>query len=431
MAIEVIDLFHLYKVKGEMVPALRGLNLQVPAGEICVVRGPNGSGKSTLVEILSGRLQPSAARVTVEGSLRLLRQQGNILLELTVAEYLALASTNVDELLSDWNLSELSDVRIENISPGIAQLVAAIAVLASNPTVLLADEPAASLSTEASEMLYRRMSDYCRSKKITLLLVTHDTAAEAFADRVVRISDGRIGEEWEPGGIEKTVVDRHGWLRLPRELDLDLPALSDLTTSAESISLRGLKPKLNTSNSVSRVIDENSIRIYCSGLNTGFNNESTIKNLSFEVFGGSLTALIGPAGSGKSTLLRTIAGQHEIWSGELNIFGTIKLFEKVVEGSLSAVEAGASAEWIERLGITEFSDRPMSRLSGGQRQKSLLAIALSSSSDILMLDEPTSALDEENRDLVMRILAEQSNRTVIYTTNDFTIAEYADQVVSL
>lgn len=431
MAIEVTDLFHLYKVKGEMVPALRGLNLQVPTGEICVIRGPNGSGKSTLVEILSGRLKPSAGKFTVSGSLRLLRQQGNTLPELSVGEYLALATANVDAVLGEWELSDLRDVRIANISPGIAQLVAAISVLASNPTVLLADEPAASLSIEASEMLYRRMTEYCRTHNITLLLVTHDTAAESFADRVVRISDGRIGEEWVPGESEKTVVDQHGWLRIPQNFKLDLPALTDLSLLSEAIEVRGLKPKLIEDENSSRSIDKSMARISCEDLATGFASETLFSGVTFEIFSGSLTAVLGGAGSGKTTLLRVITGQQEIWAGNLNVNGTVKLFEKIVEGSLSVQEAGASTEWVERLGLSEYATRPMNRLSGGQRQKSLLAIALSSSSDVLLLDDPTNALDEENRDLVMQILREQSQRTIVFTTNDLAISRYADQVVSL
>ena len=414
-----------------MVPALRGLNLQVPTGEICVIRGPNGSGKSTLVEILSGRLKPSAGKFTVSGSLRLLRQQGNTLPELSVGEYLALATANVDAVLGEWELSDLRDVRIANISPGIAQLVAAISVLASNPTVLLADEPAASLSIEASEMLYRRMTEYCRTHNITLLLVTHDTAAESFADRVVRISDGRIGEEWVPGESEKTVVDQHGWLRIPQNFKLDLPALTDLSLLSEAIEVRGLKPKLIEDENSSRSIDKSMARISCEDLATGFASETLFSGVTFEIFSGSLTAVLGGAGSGKTTLLRVITGQQEIWAGNLNVNGTVKLFEKIVEGSLSVQEAGASTEWVERLGLSEYATRPMNRLSGGQRQKSLLAIALSSSSDVLLLDDPTNALDEENRDLVMQILREQSQRTIVFTTNDLAISRYADQVVSL
>jgi ABC-type multidrug transport system ATPase subunit len=414
-----------------MVPALRGLSLQVPSGEICVIRGPNGSGKSTLVEILSGGLQPSAGRVSVTGSLRLLRQQGNILPELTVGEYLSLASQNVDSLLGDWDLAELRDARMATISSGNAQLVAAIAVLASEPAVLLADEPAASLSIAASENLYQRMTDYCRSKNITLLLVTHDQAAEAFADRVVRISDGRIGEEWQPGTSEKTVIDKHGWLRIPPSFAVEFPALTEIKLLTDSLELVGLAPKLATNKFLKREVKQELVRIECQDLATGFNNEAVFNSVSFTAFSGSLTAIHGGAGSGKTTVLRTITGQQDIWSGKLDVTGEVKFFEQVVEGLLSVQEAGASPEWIARLGLEDYANRPMNRLSGGQRQKSLLAIALSSISEILLLDEPTNALDVENRDLIMQILGEQSARTIIFTTNDSDISQHADQVVLL
>jgi ABC-type lipoprotein export system ATPase subunit len=145
----------------------------------------------------------------------------------------------------------------------------------------------------------------------------------------------------------------------------------------------------------------------------------------------SFVAVSGPSGAGKSLLLQAIAGSQEIVSGEVTVYGTCALFAQHVGLALSVREAGAHDEWIDRLGLHEFADRPMDTLSGGQRQKSLLAIALSSDAQIVLLDDPTGALDEENRELVIGILQSQSARTIIVASNDELIVESADVKISL
>jgi ABC-type multidrug transport system ATPase subunit len=89
-------------------------------------------------------------------------------------------------------------------------------------------------------MLYRRITDHCREHNVTLILVTHDKAAEEFADRIVRINDGRISEQWLPGQDEQTLVDRHGWLRLPRDHKVVVPAAVTIVANDDALSVTGL-----------------------------------------------------------------------------------------------------------------------------------------------------------------------------------------------
>ena len=241
MTINLHDVLHLYPSPSGMVPALRGLNFTVPDGEICIVRGANGSGKSTLVEILAGSLKPSAGEVTVDGTIRLVRQFGNVLPELTVREYLDLSGHNADVIVSEWDLADLEHLRMSQVSRGTSQLIAIAAVLAAHPSILLADEPAASLSVAESEILYRRITQHCRANNITLVLVTHDVAAEQFADRVVRLSDGRMSEQWLPGAPEKSIIDRHGWLRLARDSGIKLPSVTRFQTNGADLVLTELE----------------------------------------------------------------------------------------------------------------------------------------------------------------------------------------------
>ena len=429
--IDVKDVFHLYAGKDTSVPALRGLNLQVNSGEILIVRGPNGSGKSTLIEILAGAIRPSSGQVQVSGSLRLLRQQGNVLPELTVAEYLEIATNDVDELLAAWGLLDLKIKKMKDLSPGATHLISAISVLASNPDVLLADEPAATLSIEESKVLYSRITDHCRNNETALVMVTHDKTAEQFADRIVRISDGRISEQWQSDGVEHSVIDKNGWLKLPRSVKVDLPTEALVESDLNLVTLQGLNFEPSLHKSSQRKKDKELTRVSCQKVSIDFKNTETGPLLSFDVFDGSLTAIHGFAGSGKTTLLQAIASQKALNSGEIEVHGSLSLFSNNVENLLSVREAGVNEKFIDLLGLTEYADRPMNLLSGGQRQKSLIGLALSSTSEILLIDDPVNALDEDNSELVMRLLADQTERTIIYTTSEFTNTEYADQVISI
>ena len=431
MSIDVRDVFHLYPATGGMVPALRGLSLSVAAGEVCVVRGPNGSGKSTLVEILSGALTPLSGQVHVSGSLRTLRQQDNVLGELTVSEFLALAQADVEQLINEWSFADIADSRLVEVSSGTRQLVAAASVLASRPAVLLADEPAATLSPHETWMLYRRITNHCREHNVTLILVTHDKTAEEFADRIVRINDGRISEQWLPGQDEQTLIDRHGWLRLPRDHKVVVPAAVSIVANDDALSVTGLV-QIPTEMKAERLQSASSdvvVSLKSAVLPYGIGDQSGGVNL--QVTQGSFVVVTGPAGSGKSTLLRAMVGVESLASGEISIADSHSLFAEHVGASLSAREAGASDQWIERLGLTEFADRPMCSLSGGQRQKALLAIALSSETEVLILDDPTSALDEENRELVKQILRTETDRTLIVASNDEQLIAVADLVITV
>lgn len=193
--------------------------------------------------------------------------------------------------------------------------------------------------------------------------------------------------------------------------------------------ISGFNQRLHKSSQ--RQKDKDFTRVSCQKVSIDFISTETGPLLSFDVFDGSLTAIHGFAGSGKTTLLQAIASQRALNAGEIEVHGSLSLFSNNVENLLSVREAGVSEELIQLLGLMEYADRPMNRLSGGQRQKSLIGLALCSASEILLIDDPVNALDEDNSDLIMRLLAEQTERTIIYTTCEFMNTEYADQVISI
>ena len=254
--VEANDLFKIYKPADLEVVALRGVDLEVQAGELVGIVGASGSGKTTLLNILAGLERPSAGRIRV-GERDLLdisdrdlvayrRQEVGFVWQATgrnLVPYLnvrdnielpqAIAGTGrrqrrqrAEELLDALQMSDKTRRYPSELSGGEQQRVAIAVALANNPPLLLADEPTGELDTNMAEDVFRMLQRINRQFGITVVIVTHYAGIAHWVDRVVRIRDGRIGSEsylttsyrGEDGREEEyLVVDRAGRLQLPRE----------------------------------------------------------------------------------------------------------------------------------------------------------------------------------------------------------------------
>ena len=205
--------------------ALRGVDLDVAAGEVLAVTGPSGSGKSTLLHVMAGVLVPDAGRVDYHGAdttqdiaaldeaarsrLRLTEfgfifQFGQLLPDLSALDNvtipLLLAGTprrralaQARETLGELGLSEHLDKRPTQLSGGQAQRAAVARALVTNPRLLFADEPTGSLDSLAAERTMEVLLNSVRSRGAGLVIITHDARVAAYADREVTVRDGRIG----------------------------------------------------------------------------------------------------------------------------------------------------------------------------------------------------------------------------------------------
>ena len=223
--LEAHDLTKRYQLGETAIDALRGVSLTVEAGEFVALMGPSGSGKSTLLQLLGGLDQPTSGQVFLEGQdisrlsddaatqLRRERtgyvfQAFNLIPLLNVRENVALpftiagvdpsrgdAATRIKEVLEVVELTGKERHRPDQLSAGEQQRVAVARALVTRPALLLADEPTGNLDyTTGSELLDAlwRSSDAFGQ---TTVLVTHDSKAAAYADRVLVIADGRITDE--------------------------------------------------------------------------------------------------------------------------------------------------------------------------------------------------------------------------------------------
>jgi putative ABC transport system ATP-binding protein len=200
------------------VDALRGVTLEVPAGQFTAVMGPSGSGKSTLMHLLAGLDTPSSGTVEIGGEdittmsdkqLTKLRrkhigfvfQQFNLLPTLTAEENILLPLSiagrkpengDLEALIARVGLEDRRRHRPSEMSGGQQQRVAIARALISSPTVLFADEPTGNLDSASGGEILALLREAVELDGQTTLMVTHDPRAAATADRVVFIADGRI-----------------------------------------------------------------------------------------------------------------------------------------------------------------------------------------------------------------------------------------------
>src|SRR3954452_5845638 len=203
------------------VDALRGVSLQVMSGELSAVMGQSGSGKSTLMHILAGLDRPTSGRVEISGEditemndneLTLLRRKHigfifqffNLLPMLTAEENILLPlslagekpdSEWVDQLIANVGLADRRGHRPSELSGGQQQRVAIARSLVTRPTVLFADEPTGNLDSTTSEEILTLLRGSVDDYGQTIVMVTHDPSAAAFADRTVFIADGRCRKD--------------------------------------------------------------------------------------------------------------------------------------------------------------------------------------------------------------------------------------------
>jgi putative ABC transport system ATP-binding protein len=217
-AVSAIGLTRTYGDGDSAVHALRGVSLDLPAGQFTAVMGPSGSGKSTLMHLLAGLDTPSSGTVKVAGEditrmrdrdltrlrrrhigfvfqsfnlLPTLSAEENVLLPLSISGKRPPAD-DVDALMARVGLAERRNHRPAELSGGQQQRVAIARALITQPTVLFADEPTGNLDSEAGAGILALLREAVDIDGQTTLMVTHDPRAAAAADRVLYLTDGRI-----------------------------------------------------------------------------------------------------------------------------------------------------------------------------------------------------------------------------------------------
>ncbi|MGW7466905.1 ABC transporter ATP-binding protein [Streptomyces xantholiticus] len=223
------------------VTALDGVDLDFATGSFTAVMGPSGSGKSTLLQCAAGLDRPTSGTVEIDGitlgglserRLALLRrdrigfvfQSYNLLPSLTAAQNVGLplrlagrrpSRAGVREALARVGLEGRAGHRPGQLSGGQQQRVALARALITRPAVLFADEPTGALDTVTSREVLRLLRGLVDREGQTIVMVTHDPVAASFADRVVLLVDGRIGDELAAPTAEQVAAGLAGLEAVP------------------------------------------------------------------------------------------------------------------------------------------------------------------------------------------------------------------------
>jgi phosphonate transport system ATP-binding protein len=241
--------------------ALKGLDLDVPDGEVMALIGPSGAGKSTVIRCINRLVEPTAGRVTLNDTeltalngralRRARRRIGMIFQEYALVERLTVMENvlsgrlgyvgfwqsymrrfpqaDIEEafrLLGRVGLDEAADKRADELSGGQRQRVGICRALIQNPDLLLVDEPTASLDPKTSRQIMRLIKELCAERRLAAIINIHDVMlAQMFAERVVGLRHGEIVYDGAPSGLTAEVLTRiygeEDWSATIRKVDED------------------------------------------------------------------------------------------------------------------------------------------------------------------------------------------------------------------
>ncbi|MCL2819776.1 MAG: ABC transporter ATP-binding protein [Oscillospiraceae bacterium] len=502
--IEFVDFTFQYRAQKR--PTLYDINLKIYPGEKILIAGPSGSGKSTLGSCLNG-LIPFNYTGKINGKSTICNQApvsifqlsefvGSVLQD-TDAQFVGLSSgediafslenkarptvemkERVLEVAKLVGASEYLSHSPQRLSGGQKQRVSMAGVLIENSPILLLDEPLAALDPSTGKYAIELIDDIANKTGCTVIIIEHrlEDVLWRHIDRVVLFNNGRIVADSSPdeivasdklisigirrplyvsaldrAGIEITAEKKPGRIDTIKLTDNEKVKVQEwvhtaLPDSGAEDSISGKNTPLLEAKNVSFVYNEN--------------NKEALKNISFKLYSGEMTAIVGANGAGKSTLAKMIVGFEEPAGGDILYNGesmkelTIPeraerigyvmqnpnqmickpmIFDEVALGLRArGVAENEIAERVEKVldicGLTRFIKWPISALSYGQKKRVTIADALVLEPQIIILDEPTAGQDWRHYTDIMEFLASLNRQgvTVLMITHDMHLClEYA------
>jgi len=458
-------------------PAVLGsVNFQVDPGERVCLLGRNGAGKSTLMRVIAGEMKPDTGGVFRQPGARFTR------LEQEVPE---LAGTVHDLVWSglrpphdheeDWE----REIRVENLidrlnlkpnvpfadlSGGLKRRTLLARALAGQPDLLLLDEPTNHLDLESILWL----EEFLISEKITLFFVTHDrTFLRKLATRIVELDRGRLAswacdydtyvvrkeevvaaEEKQQAAFDKKLAQEEVWIRkgVRAQRSRAQGRVHALLKMREERAAR----RERTGNVNLRLAEAGTSGVkVVEAENLSFawpNGQTVMRDFTTTITRGDKIGIIGPNGAGKTTLIKLLLGQLAPTGGDLKLGTNMEVVyfdqlrsqiddnksvaDNIANGNTHVTIDGRSRHVISYLDDFLFPpDRartPARVLSGGERNRLLLARLFTKPANVLVLDEPTNDLDLETLDLLENLLVEYDG-TLLLVSHD---RDFLDNVVT-
>ena len=449
---------------------LEKINLQIESGEWIGLLGRNGMGKSTLLKLISGEISPPSGTIARQQNIRMayLPQEVPQGLSGRVQDIVesgldAITGTlddehqwqrqhQVEKIFSRMELE--SEARFEVLSAGLKRRVYLARGLVSNPDLLLLDEPTNHLDIPSIDWL----EDFLKRWGGTLLFVTHDRVfLQRLATRIVELDRGKLfdwncdyptfvkrkeemlsSEQSQNAIFDKKLAQEEQWIRKGIEARRTrnegrvraLKRLRAMRQERRELSGR-IRMQISTENRSGRLVVEAENISYVLG------EKKILRDFTVTIQRGDKVGIIGPNGSGKTTLLRVLMGELAPSNGEVRHGTNVEMayFDQLraqLDESKSVLDnVGQGRDAITINGNTRnlmgyledflfTRDRaraPISALSGGERNRLLLARLFTQPANLLILDEPTNDLDIETLEVLEDLLLDYEG-TLLLVSHD-------------
>jgi ABC-2 type transport system ATP-binding protein len=244
--IQIQGLTKTYRGPGGPVPAVKGIDFSIAAGETVALLGPNGAGKSTTIDMLLGLGQPDGGTITVfgkppreavdSGLIGGMLQSGDLIRDLTVRELITVMASlypdplDIDEVINLTGLRDAAGQRTQKLSGGQTQRVRFAVALVANPALLVLDEPTVAMDVEGRRDFWTTMREYASRGKTVLFATHYLEEADANADRAVMMAHGRIVADGSTTEIKARIGHRTIRTTLPAVERDELTTLDGVTT---------------------------------------------------------------------------------------------------------------------------------------------------------------------------------------------------------
>jgi ABC transport system ATP-binding/permease protein len=471
----ILTLDHVSLAFGHL-PLLDDIGLQIEARERVSVIGRNGSGKSTLLKIISGELAPDSGTVWRQPALRISRLEQDVPLSTNRSVFDVVAEGHTHHLQEDdeWLREHQVDMVlsrlqldpgavVDTLSGGWRRRVLMARALVGQPDLLLLDEPTNHLDIDAITWLETFLSDYAGA----VMFVTHDRAfLQRLATRIVELDRGQL-TSW-PGDyatyvrrkqdalandavqqekFDKKLAEEEVWLRQgikARRTRNEGRVRALMSMRAERAARReqmgSVTLRVEPADQSGKLVFE------AAGITKGYGDRAIVRDFSTRIMRGDRIGLIGPNGAGKTTLLRMLLGELTPDEGDVRHGANVQIayydqqreqldpersvFDTIGDGNDTVTANGRTrhvhAYLREFLFTNERARSPVKALSGGERNRLLLARLFTRPANVLVLDEPTNDLDLETLELLEEQLVEWPG-TLLLVSHD---RAFLDNVVT-
>lgn len=447
-------------------PLLDRVNLQIDRGErVCLV-GRNGAGKSTLMKVIAGEIQPDDGQVFRQPNavFATLRQEVPTGMTGTVQTVVEGEGGSYEEH-NDWERHDRVERLLESmklpatmdfaaLSAGQKRRVLLARGLVEDPQMLLLDEPTNHLDLGSIQWL----EEYLLEWGGALLFVTHDRAfLRRLATRIVEVDRGQLvgwacdydtflvrkqavleAEEVQRAQFDKKLAQEEEWIRrgVRAQRSRAMNRINALKNMRVERAAR--REQTGTAKIAAQMADRSGFKVVtCENMSFRYADQWVVRDLTTRIERGDKVGIVGPNGAGKTTLLRLLLGQLKPQSGtveqgtrlEIVYFDQLRaqldeskrVQDAIADGNATITINGRTRHVISYLQDFLFEPErartPIRALSGGERNRLLLARLFTKPANVLVLDEPTNDLDAETLELLEDLLVEFEG-TVLLVSHD-------------